>query len=81
MSEPHRVYSCAYDGSLRCGDLQQEVFDEVYILKRKKKCRVTIYGKILLTVLKTGQIIIWITAIYTWCLKLHNMSGRARGEM
>ena len=25
------MYSCSYDGSLRCGDLQKEVFDEVGI--------------------------------------------------
>ena len=27
--DPNKIYSCGYDGSLRCGDMQKEVFDEV----------------------------------------------------
>ncbi|XP_045176801.2 WD repeat-containing protein 76-like [Mercenaria mercenaria] len=27
---PEKIYSCGYDGSMRCGDMKREIFDEVY---------------------------------------------------
>ncbi|KAK3611876.1 hypothetical protein CHS0354_021309 [Potamilus streckersoni] len=32
----HLLLSCSYDGTLRCGDLHKEVFDEVYSTPKKK---------------------------------------------
>lgn len=29
---PEKLYSCGYDGSMRCGDFRKEVFEEVYSL-------------------------------------------------
>ncbi|KAL4225515.1 WD repeat-containing protein 76 [Mactra antiquata] len=29
VNSPEKVYSCSYDGSLRCGDLEKEIFTEV----------------------------------------------------
>lgn len=34
-ADPHKLYSCSYDASLRCCDFERQVFDEVFSVSEK----------------------------------------------